>query len=129
MERLKQETAHLREVAEGAGRMHDAMENIRQKATSPGGEVTVEIDVSGRLLDIALSESFRELGADGLARAILDTIKLAQAEVGKHIVGLAEDVFGVTSPVTYQLRETYQPFDMSPPPDDAWDDFPPELEN
>ncbi|KQX05413.1 MULTISPECIES: YbaB/EbfC family nucleoid-associated protein [unclassified Leifsonia] len=104
------EAAERAERAEGVRRDIDA---LRVRATSPGGEVSVEVDATGRLTDIEFDSGTRSLRPDALAQAVLKAAASAQRQAGEAAVALAADAFGDDSEVTAHLRAEVE--DRMPP--------------
>ncbi|WP_415139839.1 YbaB/EbfC family nucleoid-associated protein [Microbacterium sp.] len=77
---------------------------MRGRAVSPRGDVTVVVDASGRLVDLALSERAGELRPADLARSIVDTANKARVRAGEQAVAVAVEAFGEDSGVVARLR-------------------------
>ncbi|MET0783058.1 YbaB/EbfC family nucleoid-associated protein [Leifsonia flava] len=99
--------AQIAEAAERAERAEDVRRDVdalRARASSPGGEVTVEVDATGRLTNIEFESAARTLRSDALSQAVLKAAASAQRQAGDRAVAIAADAFGEESEVTAHLR-------------------------
>lgn len=75
---------------EAVAAMQSELQELRGRAQDRSGNVRVEVNPAGALLDLHLSESVRDLAADQLAAEILRTVREAQVSVAddmRRIVG------------------------------------------
>jgi len=105
MARVNQQVAEAQERAKRATEVRLEMEALRGTARSPRGEVSVEVDTSGRLLGLTLTEDAMELGERELASLIVATTHAAAARAGEKAVELAAEAFGEESATTTRLRD------------------------
>ena len=64
--RVREQMAETLERAERAQGLKDQIAAVRGTSTSPKGEVTVEVDASGRLVDITFSADAARLSPEEL---------------------------------------------------------------
>ncbi|MFI6025765.1 YbaB/EbfC family nucleoid-associated protein [Amycolatopsis magusensis] len=106
--------------------------NLRQvggRATSPRGEVSVAVGVSGALEDLRLSAAARALGADQLAQLILDTARQAQRVAGAQVVEIMTEYTG-EGPALDLIKRNLAAAEPAPAPvpdDDHYFSNPPEI--
>jgi DNA-binding protein YbaB len=75
---------------EAVAAMQSELQQLRGRAQNRSGNVRVEVNPAGALIDLHLSESARDLAADQLAAEILRTVREAQVSVAddmRRIVG------------------------------------------
>jgi DNA-binding protein YbaB len=75
---------------EAVAAMQSELQQLRGRAQNRSGNVRVEVNPAGALLDLHLGESARDLAADQLAAEILRTVREAQVAVAddmRRIVG------------------------------------------
>ncbi|MGC7101725.1 YbaB/EbfC family nucleoid-associated protein [Amycolatopsis lurida] len=109
--------------------------NLRQvggAATSPRGEVSVSVGVSGALEGLRLTASARSLDADQLAQLILATARQAQRVAGAQVVEIMTEYTGedpALELIKRNLAAAEKPAEAPTPVDD--DDYffsnPPEI--
>lgn len=92
------------ERAERAQQVKVEIDAVRGRGRSPRGEVVVEVDASGMLRDVRLTDDAMVLRADELSRFVLDAARAAQRDAGAQAVAIAEESFGEDSPMTAHLR-------------------------
>lgn len=84
-------------LAKAAADAKAANESLRQMsgtATSPRGEITVQVGPSGAMEDIRLTPAARALEAEQLAQLILTTSQEAQRTVGAQVVEIMTEYVG-----------------------------------
>jgi DNA-binding protein YbaB len=99
--------AQIREAQERAVRasaMRQQVEAVRGVAMSRGREVSVTVDVSGRMIDLDISDKGLELSPRELSRLIVTTVDQARRHAGDQSIALAAEVFGEDSMVVDRLR-------------------------
>ncbi|MDI9933251.1 YbaB/EbfC family nucleoid-associated protein [Rhodococcus sp. IEGM 1354] len=74
--------ADVEELTVKAARVHRALLQVRGRATSSDGEVTIAVSIDGRITDMVVSQSFSQLSSDAAGAAIVRTHSeaLASAE-------------------------------------------------
>ena len=85
---------------------------IRGVATSRARDVKVEVDASGRLIGLELTEQALAGGARRLAREVLATAAAAEVAAKQQAVRSVGQLLGEDDPITVQLRteaESYEP--------------------
>ena len=102
--RIQRDIAQAKERAERAQEVRARIDQVRGVGRSPRGEVVVEVDATGMLRDVTLSDAAMDLRPDELARLIKDAARVAQRDAGTRTVALAQDAFGDTSPMVAHLR-------------------------
>lgn len=103
-ERLAVQVEQAQRRAEAATAVRVEIEAVREQATSPRRELTVTVDSSGRLIDVALTDAGLQLGARALGRMIVDTSVRAQQAAGARAARIAADAFGEDDPAVAHLR-------------------------
>ncbi|KAA5826032.1 YbaB/EbfC family nucleoid-associated protein [Saccharopolyspora hirsuta] len=84
-------------LARAAADAKAATESLRQMsgtATSPRGEITVQVGPSGAMEDIRLTPAARAMEAEQLAQLILATAQEAQRTVGAQVVEIMTEYVG-----------------------------------
>ncbi|MDA3645761.1 YbaB/EbfC family nucleoid-associated protein [Saccharopolyspora indica] len=84
-------------LAKAAADAKAANESLRQMsgtATSPRGEITVQVGPSGAMEDIRLTPAARAMEAEQLAQLILTTSQEAQRSVGAQVVEIMTEYVG-----------------------------------
>ncbi len=84
----------LRDAAQKAEKAEKALKTVGGSATSKDGEVTVRVTASGALSDLVLRPGVRDLEPEHLARAILETSREAQRDVGAQVVDVMTEFVG-----------------------------------
>jgi hypothetical protein len=85
---------------------------VRGVATSRARDIKVEVDASGRITGLELTEQALAGGARRLAREILATATAAEVQAKQQAVLSVGRLLGEDDPITVQLRteaENYQP--------------------
>ena len=75
---------------EAVAAMQAELQSLRGRAQNRAGNVRVEVNPAGALIDLHLTDSARDLGADQLAAEILRAVREAQVSVAddmRRIVG------------------------------------------
>ncbi|UJW29526.1 YbaB/EbfC family nucleoid-associated protein [Saccharothrix sp. AJ9571] len=106
--------------------------NLRQvggSATSPRGEVSVAVGVSGALEDLRLTAAARALDADQLAQLILATARQAQRVAGAQVVEIMTEYTGEGPALDLIKRNlaAAEPAPAAVPDDDHYFSNPPEI--
>jgi hypothetical protein len=102
--RVEDQIRAAQERAERAGQVRQRLDGLRGQARSRRGEVTALADVSGRLLDLSISEEGMRLGSRDLARVVVETARAASRDAGRQALSITAEAFGDESPVTEHLR-------------------------
>jgi hypothetical protein len=123
IDRINAQIAAAQEHAEKAVALRDRVESIRERATSPDREISVEVDSLGRITDLELTEAAYAHTPAKLAKLILATFNDAHRIAGQTTITMAEATFGAESESVAALRETYLPPEP-PESDDKSDDSP-----
>ncbi|MER5391070.1 YbaB/EbfC family nucleoid-associated protein [Saccharopolyspora sp. NPDC002686] len=98
-------------LARAAANAKAANESLRQMsgtATSPRGEVAVQVGPSGAMEDIRLTPAARALEAEQLAQLILTTAQQAQRTVGAQVVEIMTEYVG-DGPALEFVKENMPP--------------------
>jgi hypothetical protein len=102
--RIQRDIASAKERAERAQEVRARIDTVRGVGRSPRGELLVEVDASGMLRDVTLTEAAMALQADDLSQLIKDAAQTAQRDAGSRTVALAQDAFGEESAMVAHLR-------------------------
>ncbi|WP_188987483.1 YbaB/EbfC family nucleoid-associated protein [Saccharopolyspora thermophila] len=84
----------LTRAAADAKAVSRSLSQVRGSATSPRGEVAVQVGPGGALEDIRLTPAARALEAEQLAKLILATAQQAQRTVGAQVVEIMAGYVG-----------------------------------
>jgi len=104
LERIQADIRGAQERAEQAARFKETVDQLRGRARSARGEVTVEVDTGGQLVDLRLSDDATEIVARDLSVLILDTVRAATRDAAQQAMVVTAEMFGEESPVTVQMR-------------------------
>ena len=102
--RVREQMAETLERAERAQGLKTQIDAIRVTASSPGREVDVVVDATGRLVDITFRDGAADLAPTALSRAVLAAAARAQRDAGEQAVGLTAEIFGDESETVALLR-------------------------
>ncbi|WP_187776272.1 YbaB/EbfC family nucleoid-associated protein [Antrihabitans cavernicola] len=80
MNKIVVNTHELDAVARRARRVQDGVEQVRGRATSSCGEVSVQVGADGRICELAISEDAVGLGSERMAELISQVHRAALAE-------------------------------------------------
>lgn len=116
--RVREQMAEALERAERAQQLKGRIDAIRVTQSSPGGEVEVVVDATGRLIDIVFANGARDLAPKDLSRAVLAAAARAQRAAGDEAVELTAEIFGEDSETVAMLRgEVAERMPPEPEPD------------
>ncbi len=76
-------------------------------------EVAVEVDHTGQLTDLRIADSALNRGGSGVARLVLETVRLARRDLQRNLLVAAADVLGDDDPVLDGLRAQLEPEAMA----------------
>jgi DNA-binding protein YbaB len=102
--RVREQMGEALERAERAQGLKTQIDAIRVTASSPGREVDVVVDATGRLIDIVFRDAAADLAPAALSRAVLAATARAQRDAGEQAVGLTAEIFGEDSETVALLR-------------------------
>lgn len=102
--RVQHDIAAAQERATKAVEVQGAIAAVRGTGRSPRGEVTVDVDASGMLRDLRLTEEALRRRPDELAALILDAARTAQRDAGARALAVAEDAWGADDVAVAHLR-------------------------
>ncbi|GEA83567.1 hypothetical protein GCM10009774_10290 [Cellulomonas gelida] len=102
--RVRDDIAAAQRRAVAAGEVRDRIDAIRGRASSPRGDVLVEVDVSGRLTDLELADEALDRGGRELSRLVVELVGRAGAEAGARAVAAMEEAFGADDGASAHLR-------------------------
>jgi hypothetical protein len=102
--RVREQMAETLARAERAQQLKGDIAALRATAASPKGEVTVEVDASGRLVGITFSPDASDLAPADLSKAVLGAVARAQREAGDRAIALTAEVFGDDSETVALIR-------------------------
>lgn len=103
--KIQRDIAEAQERALKAHEVKGAIDQVRGRARSARGEVAVEVDVTGRLLDLTLSDDAMAQRPADLAFLIRETVATAARDAGTQAIALTDDVYGEGSAISAKLRE------------------------
>jgi len=84
----------LNRTAAGAEAASARLRQVSATASSPRGEVEVQVSAGGALEDLRLTPAARAMEADQLARLIVNTARQAQQQAGARILEIMTDYVG-----------------------------------
>ncbi len=113
--------ATLARAAADAKAAGAALGQVSGTASSPRGEISVQVGPSGALVDIRLTPAARAMEAEKLAQLILATAQQAQRRVGTHVMEIMTDYLG-DGPALDFVRDN-MPVDAGEPEPQDDDDF------
>lgn len=93
--------------AEAAEEVAKQIEQMRGKAQSADGSVSVTVDAVGRLIDLSFSDRLNRVDPTRLAREVLACIGKARSRVCKDVRELAENTWGADSQITARMTRAY----------------------
>lgn len=102
--KIQRDIATAQERAVRAEQVKAEVDAVRGRGRSPRGEVVVEVDASGQLRDVDLTDAAMALRPDELSRLIVEAARAAQREAGGRAVTIMGEAFGEDSPLTAHLR-------------------------
>lgn len=135
---LAQYDEKLQSAAAKARSAEKAVRDVVGSATSPDGEVTVQVNASGATTGLVLRPEVRDIEPEQLARLILETGRQAQRDVGAQVVAVMTGFVGEGAalaavkehlPAGFTGDGKERPADLRPDtrPDDDYFDRPPEV--
>jgi len=117
--RVREQMAETVERAERAQALKGQIDAVRGTSESQGGEVTVEVDATGRLLGITFSRDASSLSPDDLSREVMKALAVAQCKAGDQAIALTADIFGENSGTVALLRGEVEARMPEQPTDDT----------
>lgn len=106
--RVQADVAAAQERAARAVEVQAQIAAVRGTGRSARGEVTVDVDASGMLRDLHLTDDALRRRPDELATLILDAARTAQRDAGARAVAVAADAWGEADPAVEHLRAEVQ---------------------
>ncbi|AMG83855.1 MULTISPECIES: YbaB/EbfC family nucleoid-associated protein [Microbacterium] len=103
--RIEQQVKDAERRAAQAAQVRDDIAGVREQATSPGRDVTVTVDASGRLADVALTDAALQRSPAALGALIVTLAATAQKAAGARAVEIAAEAFGAEDAAVAHLRE------------------------
>jgi DNA-binding protein YbaB len=107
-ETLRRIQGQVEQSMRNAERMQELAAQIRTISTevvSPGGELTVHVDVSGRLTNVVFTQGALALRPEQLTTVLLDALEEGYRRTSAESVALAADTLGGQSPTVTRLRD------------------------
>ncbi|MFG6402574.1 YbaB/EbfC family nucleoid-associated protein [Microbacterium sp. P04] len=114
-EALRRINAQAAQAVQNAERMQQLAGEIQQisaEVTSPGNELSIQVDVGGRLTDVRFTAAALSLRPDQLSKLLLDALEEGYRRTSEASVALAESALGENSATVAGIRsnaETYAP--------------------
>ncbi|MBZ4487197.1 hypothetical protein LQ938_00060 [Microbacterium sp. cx-55] len=81
-----------------------ALAQVRGEAVSPRRDIRLEVDSTGRVTALRISEPALGRGAQRLSHEILGLIRAAEADSRRATLESVEQLLGPDDPITRQLR-------------------------
>ena len=91
---VERQVAQAQERSNAATELVARLERIDVEAQSPGGEIKVRVDSSGRLLGVHIAGTAVRLGSSRLEELIMDAVGRAQKDAAREAVRLSEELVG-----------------------------------
>ncbi|MEV8251848.1 YbaB/EbfC family nucleoid-associated protein [Microbacterium sp. NPDC076768] len=104
-ERILQQVQDAERRAAQAAQVRDDIASVRERATSPGRDVAVTVDSSGRLAEVKLTDAALGRSPEALGALIVSLAGQAQRKAGERAVSIAADAFGAEDAVVEHLRD------------------------
>ncbi|MDO4900698.1 YbaB/EbfC family nucleoid-associated protein [Actinomyces sp.] len=108
MARIRADVERSRRDARAAVRLRERAEGIRVKGSSRGREVSVEIDVAGRLLGVSFLPASEDLSRRGLSDAVMMALADARRRAGEQVRLVVDETLGADSALGRQVLESYR---------------------
>lgn len=114
-ETLRRINAQAAQAVQNAERMQELAAGIQQisaEVTSPGEELTVHVDVGGRLTNVRFTSAAMTLRPEQLSTILLDALEEGYRRTSSASIQLTEETLGAASPTAAGLRDnvsTYAP--------------------
>jgi len=102
--KVQDDMRRARRRAERMGDLQRATTAARGTAISRGRELAVQVDHSGWLTELRLTDAAMRRGPAGVARLILDTARLARRDLEQKLLAAASDILGEDDPALDGLR-------------------------
>ncbi|WP_050761657.1 YbaB/EbfC family nucleoid-associated protein [Beutenbergia cavernae] len=103
--RVEADIAAAQERASAAQEVRAKIDEVRGVARSERGEVVAQVDPTGLLRDLELSDAATRLRADALSTLIVRTVRAAMQDASRQAVAIMDDAFGAGSAVSRQLQD------------------------
>jgi DNA-binding protein YbaB len=85
--------------------MSDRLQQVQVTATDINSMVEVTVDVSGRLVNLRLTERARRASPDTIATTIMQTIASATGQLGERARQIITETMGEDSPAGREMAE------------------------
>lgn len=102
--RIVQQVKDAERRAAQAGQVRDDIARVREQAASPGRDVAVTVDASGRLAEVKLTRAAFDRTPAALGALIVTLAGRAQRAAGARAVSIAADAFGAEDLAVEHLR-------------------------
>ncbi len=112
---LAAEGAHERAARTTAWK--DEVLAVRGRGSALGGGVTVEVDLDGSLVTLAVRDDAARHGGRSVAHAILEAQARAHEQVRERTAELNEATFGASSPITRAVQAEVDDLNPTTVPD------------
>lgn len=118
--------AGFEEKAARYQQMQQQVSAVTAQASSPEGVVQVTVDSGGALADLHITDGVRRMSGEQVSRAVLDTIRRAQAGISERVAEITTATVGDEPETANAIVSAYR--DRFPDPDAAPErrDEPPE---
>ena len=105
---VERQVAQAQEHADQTQALADNIAAVRAKASSPGKEVTLSVDVSGRIAELEFDTSALSLSTRDLASVVLTAVDTAQRTAARQVMAMTNETFGEGSGLSQQVRGEYE---------------------
>ena len=102
--KIERDIEMAQERAARAVRARQEIDQVRGTASSRRGEVSAQVDATGVLSALRLSDDALDLGPVRLAELIQDTVRAASRDAAQRALQVADAEFGEGSQYTAHLR-------------------------
>ncbi|WP_344126007.1 YbaB/EbfC family nucleoid-associated protein [Saccharopolyspora halophila] len=114
-ERIQEMMRRFEEQAQQAGQLKDKMQEVRGRASSDDGSVSVEVAPSGAVVDLRLSPEAMRQSHSALQQAILGAIRAATQNAAQQMDEVVDPALGERAE---QFKEAFNAHSR-PPQDEA----------
>lgn len=104
--RVEEDVRRAQERAERLPSLVAAAAAVRGTATSRRRDLTVEVDQSGGVVDLRITDAALDLGSSRLSSELLALIGQAKADAQRQLLAAATELLGEDDPAVATLRAT-----------------------
>jgi hypothetical protein len=107
--RVQADVVRARERAQRLSELRARTASVRGAAVSRRRDVSVEVDQSGAVVDLQISDAALDRGGRGLAAELISLISAARSDAQRRLIDTAAEVLGEDDPVVGSLEATLAP--------------------